>query len=331
MLKLPMSSYLSTHKPRQPVVAANQASAPRSRRGWRPVALAGLMLLAVAASARAEQVAHEYLGLTVIGNLELAPAKSLQEQGAVLLVHDTLGHHTDATMSRLQAALTAKGVNSVAISLSLGLNQRKAAFDCTKEHDHRHGDASDEIVAWVEWLQAKGARRVSIVGHGRGAAQAALSVIERSDLAVHRLILANPSMMNSLAAAQRFLQQYGQPLAPVLEQARKLVEDGDGDTLQTVPGFLSCRDARTTAAAFVDYYGGDNRQDIIALLPELKQRTLLVVAGADAVNQEFEKTLSISTLTPNLTRQTLTTADAGFSGSAASQLADLVVVFANAD
>ena len=284
----------------------------------------------VATEVLAEAVSHEYLGLTVVGNLELAPAKSLKGDGAVLLVHDSLAHHTDSTIAKLQSALLAKGQNSVAMSLSLGMNQRKSAFDCALEHDHRHGDASDEIVAWVEWLQAKGANRVSIVGHGRGATQAALSAAERQDMGISRLVLANPPQVAPLATGARYQQQFGQPLTPVLEQARKLVDDGEGDTLLNVPGFLTCTKARTTAAAFVDYYGGDNRQDITSLLPDLKQHTLVVVAGQEATAPEFEKTLSLFEVPGRLAFQTVTEADNGFSGVSGDQLAELVVKFVTA-
>jgi pimeloyl-ACP methyl ester carboxylesterase len=289
-----------------------------------------IALGALSGPARAEAVSHEYLGLTVVGNLELAPSKTLKDDGAVVLVHDTLAHHTDATMAKLQAALNANGLNSVAITLSLGMNQRKSAFDCAHEHDHRHGDASDEIVAWVEWLQGKGASRVSIVGHGRGATQAALSAAERQDLGVSHLVLANPPRVTQAAAGVRYQRQFGQPLTPVLEQARKLVEDGEGDTLLNVPGFLTCAKARTTAAAFVDYYGGDNRQDITALLPELKLQTLVVVAGNDPAAPEFEKTLSLFTSPGKVAQQTVKGADLGFTGGSGDQLAELIVKFVNA-
>jgi pimeloyl-ACP methyl ester carboxylesterase len=246
-------------------------------------------LLAPFDIAKAEGVSHEYLGLTVVGNLELAANKTLKADGAVVLVHDSLAHHTDGAVVALQSMLTSMGLNSVAISLSLGLNKRKGAFDCTHEHDHRHGDASDEIVAWVEWLQGQGAAQVSIIGLGRGATQAALSVAERQELGVHRLVLANPPSSTPQLTGARYNQQFGQPLMPILEHARKLVEDGEGDTLISVPGFLTCAKARTTAAAFVDYYGGDNRQEIVSLVPELKQRTLVVIAGADSAAQDLRQ------------------------------------------
>jgi pimeloyl-ACP methyl ester carboxylesterase len=290
-----------------------------------------LSLALLTSAARAEPVSYEYLGLTVVGNLQLAPSKTLKDDGAVVLVHDTLAHHSDATMAKLQAALNAKGLNSVAITLSLGMNQRKGAFDCAQEHDHRHGDASDEIVAWVEWLQSKGASRIAIVGHGRGAAQAALSAAERQDLGVSRLVLANPPSGMPLATGARYQEQFGQALKPVLDHARKLVDDGEGDTLLNVPGFLSCAKARTTAAAFVDYYGGDNRHDIMSLLPELKLQTLVVVAGSDPVAKEFEKTLSLFPSSSLVAKQTLVGADLGFSGQSGEQLADVIAKFVNAN
>jgi pimeloyl-ACP methyl ester carboxylesterase len=289
----------------------------------------GIMLACQANVAWAEPVSHEYLGLTVVGNLELAANKTLRDHGALVLVHDSLAHHTDATMAKLQSALVGKGFNSVAISLSLGMNQRKGAFDCGHEHDHRHGDASDEIVAWVEWLQGRGASQISIVGHGRGATQAALSAAERHDMGVSRLVLANPPNATPLHLGARYQQQFGQPLTPVLEHARKLVEDGEGDTLLNVPGFLTCAKARATAAAFVDYYGGDNRQDIVSLLPDLKQQTLVVVAGQDPTAKEFEKTLSSFAASGKVVQQTVTGADGGFTGSSGEQLADLIVKFVN--
>jgi dienelactone hydrolase len=296
---------------------------------WRPWILT-LALLASNGEVRAEVVSHEYLGLTVIGNLELAANKTLKDHGAVVLVHDQLAHHTDATMTRLQTALVGKGLNSVAISLSLGLNQRKSAFDCAHEHDHRHGDASDEIVAWVEWLQGKGASRVSIVGHGRGGSQAALSAAERQDMGLNRLVLANPPSATPQTTGTRYEQDFGQSLTPVLEQTRKLVEDGEGDTLVTVPGFLTCPKARTTAAAFVDYYGGDNRHDVMALLPELKQQTLVVVAGNDPAAKDFEKTLSLFTASGKVVQHTVSGADGRFSGGSGDQLAELIVKFVDA-
>jgi hypothetical protein len=285
--------------------------------------------------AHADPVAQEYLGLTVVGNLEIAAGKSLKSDGAVILVHDTLAHHSDETIVQLQNSLKTKGLNTLAITLSLGIHQRKAAFDCANEHDHRHGDASDEIVAWVEWLQAKSAARVTLFGTGRGATQVALSAAERQDLTVKHLILARPVDLSPAALSAGFQQWSGQALAPLLEQARKRADDGEGDSLLNVPVFLTCQASRTTAAAFVDYYGGDNRQDLVNLLPELKQPTLLILAGNDALTKDFEKRLSTLQPAGRFAQQRLSAVNAGIPDTLpdvrTDQLASAIAAFVNAD
>jgi pimeloyl-ACP methyl ester carboxylesterase len=289
---------------------------------------AGLLSAVLLVTAvRAEPVSYDYLGLGVVGNLEVAPGRSLKDDGAVLLVHDSLAHHNDMLMKRLQTSLAAKGVNSLAISLSLGLNQRKGPFDCGGEHDHRHGDAGDEIVAWAEWLQQKGASKVALAGLGRGATQVALGVVERPDLPVSQLALVTPPALSPAAISARYQREFGQPLSRVLEPARKLVDDGEGDTLINAPGFLTCKPARTTAAAFVDYYGGDHRQDIINLLPEVKQQTLIVTADADPDSQKFEQTPMLNSGTKLILREAGQGVNPGFTGDSSERLADLLATF----
>ncbi len=233
--------------------------------------------------AAAEPVANEYLGLEVNGNLEMAPGKTLQSNGVVLIVHGTLAHHRMEMIAALQENLKQRGVNSLAMTLSLGLNRRQGMFDCKLEHDHRHGDAADEIVSWVEWLQSKGASKITVLGHSRGGSQAALALVERGDVGVTRLVLAAPLLQLEPELAERYQGEHGQPLAPLLAKARKHVEDGEGDTLLDVPGFLYCRPARVTAAAFHDYYEPDPQHNVLRLLEQISTPTLLILAGDDRI------------------------------------------------
>ena len=252
----------------------------------RIVAMAALWIAAFGSAGslvHAEPVSQEYLGLEVSGNMEVAPGKSLRADGVVLIVHGSLAHHRVQMIAALQDNLKTRGINSLAITLSLGLNRRQGMFDCTLEHDHRHGDAADEIIAWVEWLQSKGASRVAVLGHSRGGAQAALAIVERADAGVERLILAAPLFQTQSEIASNYQEELGQPLEPLLAKARKLVEDGEGDTLMDVPGFIYCRPAKVTAAAFHDYYAPDPQHNVLKLLEEIGTPTLLVVAGDDRI------------------------------------------------
>jgi pimeloyl-ACP methyl ester carboxylesterase len=301
----------------------------RSLTLWLFAAMLAVML--AIQPAHAEPVSNEYLGLEVNGNLELAPGKTLRTDGAVLIVHGTLAHHRLEMIAALQNNLKQRGVNSLAITLSLGLNRRQGMFDCKLEHDHRHGDAADEIVSWVEWLQSKGASKITVLGHSRGGSQAALALVERGDVGVARLILAAPLLQSETELAARYQEEHGQTLAPLLAKARKHVEDGEGDTLLDVPGFLYCRPARVTAAAFHDYYEPDPQHNVLRLLEQINTPALLILAGDDRIVPSLAPAVKVvqgeNRLGARTVVETIDGADHFFRDLFGDELADRVAAF----
>ena len=124
--------------------------------------------------AHAEVVAHELRGLELTGNLELADGKTLAKDGVALIVHGTTGHHRMEIIARLQENLANRGINSLAVTFSMGLDARQGSYPCKLEHDYRHMDGVEEISSWISWLKIAGTRSVTLVGHSRGANQAAM-------------------------------------------------------------------------------------------------------------------------------------------------------------
>ena len=55
-------------------------------------------------------------------------------------------------IANLQDVLTERGFNTLAITLSLGISDRKGIYDCAQPHRHLHTDALDEISAWLQWV-----------------------------------------------------------------------------------------------------------------------------------------------------------------------------------
>lgn len=240
-----------------------------------------LCLAGFAPASSAEEVTLEYLGLDLSANLEMAAGKSLKSEGAVLLVHDTLGHDRMELMAALQDGLRDQGLNSLAITLGLGLNKRKGMFDCALEQDHRHEDAVDEIGGWVQWLKEKGASSIVLAGHGRGANQVALYAINRLDKAVKRVVLMAPLMQTPEKAETEYRQKFNHSLREELAKAEELVANEEGNQLLDVPGFLSCPNAKVTAGAFADYYGANPKFQTTNLLQSIKIPVLLAVGELD--------------------------------------------------
>ncbi len=246
------------------------------------ILLAGLLLWQP--HAHAEEVTAEVLGLDAMGNLEMAPGKPLNGGPVVLFVHDTLAHHRVEVLSAQQELLRERGIASLAITLTLGLNKRHGMFDCSIEQDHRHDDAVEEIAAWIGWLKAKGATQIVLAGHGRGGAQAALYAKKKADKidkAVTKLVLISPLAQTFESAEADYAARGRGVLIERATQASQLAGQGDMAAMMGKVGFLGCQQAKVTAGAFADYYSSSPRLFTPNLLPAIKQPVLVIAGDAD--------------------------------------------------
>ena len=241
-----------------------------------------VMLLASLAftSVQAEEVTTKLDGLTLRGNLELASGKSVKD-GVVLITHGTLAHNSMELIKSVQSGLQAKGYNSLAINLSLGLDKRASAmYDCPTPHVHKHTDAVGEIAAWTSWLKDKGATRIALMGHSRGGNQTAWALAEKDDAAITSAILIAPQTWEAGYHLKDYKAKYKADLAPLLAKAEKLVAEGKGDTLMDMD-FVYCDKTRAAAKSVVSYYKDDARMDTPTLLAQSKKPVLVIIGSAD--------------------------------------------------
>ena len=238
-----------------------------------------LLLALGTTTAGAEDVSLVHGGLTLNANLETAGA-DWKQGPVVLMTHGTLAHGRMEIMEGLQAALKDRGISSLSMTLSLGLDKRRGMYDCATPHTHKHTDAVDEIGAWLGWLQSQGVAKVALLGHSRGGNQTARFAATHPDAPVTAVILVAPQTWGEAYAAEDYQKRYGKELAPLVERARQLEAEGKGDTLLAHVDFVYCPDTSATAAAFVSYYAPDERMDTPRLIPEIKV-PVLVVAGSE--------------------------------------------------
>jgi pimeloyl-ACP methyl ester carboxylesterase len=239
----------------------------------RPSALffAALALAAGPALAAAEPVQIKPSLLKLNGNLEVPEGRKLAGENVVVLVHGTLSHDRQETIAALQKNLLARGVASLAITLSLGIDDRQGPRACDVMHDYALAGAQREIRLWIEWLNAQRTRSVDILGFSRGGAQVAAMGPELPT--VRRMVLVAPTFATALEQAANYERAFGHPLAPELDAARK-------EPLQKhTVDFLSCKQAPVLGATFLDAYA----ELPTRLAAKTGHPTLVIVAGKDEV------------------------------------------------
>lgn len=250
----------------------------------------GAMLLASVVPLEAKEVTLQYQGLTLNANLELAAGKKIVD-GAILITHGSLAHRDMESLLNFQSLLNEKGYNTLAINLSLGLNNRHGMYDCRIPHRHRYADAVGEIHAWMDWLKKQGASRAVVLGHSRGAAQTALYAAERNHALTKAVVLLAPATLDN-ASPTEYEERFQQPLALLLEKAQDLIQAGKGDSLLEGIGLMTCSDTSATAASFVSYYAPSPLLDTVALIPKIGKPVLVVVAGGDEIVVDLEKKIA---------------------------------------
>jgi pimeloyl-ACP methyl ester carboxylesterase len=239
----------------------------------RPSALifAALALVAGSGLAVAEPVQIKPSLLKLNGNLELPAGEKLEGENVVVVVHGLLSHYGQETIVALQKNLKARGIASLAINLSLGIDDRRGPRSCDVVHDYALAGARREIRLWLEWLAAQHARTIDIVGFSRGGAQVA--AIGPDLPTVRRMILMAPNFATATEQAAAYQKAFGHPLAPEIEAAHK-------DPLQKrTVDFLTCKQATVLGATFLYAY--------TELPPKLAAKTghqtLVILAGKDDV------------------------------------------------
>lgn len=292
----------------------------------KPIFLSLLIAIAVVSGAlHAKEVSLLHKGLALNADLSLANGKKLAD-GVIIITHGTLAHRGMELIAELQKLLNERGYNTLAINLSLGIDNRHGMFDCKLTHRHRNADAADEIGAWINWLKQQGVQRVTLLGHSRGGLQTALYAAERDNPLVQAVVLLAPATRENNNAAA-YQQRYGKALAPLLQQAERLVKTGRANANIQNVDFLTCRNTSVTADSFTSYYSDTPSLDTPSLLPKIRKPTLVIVAGGDEIVVALDKRVTPLVDGTRLQMKIVPNADHFFRDLHAEEAADAVNAF----
>jgi len=247
----------------------------------------GMLLLFVSVSLQAEEVTQQYLGLTINANLELADGKAL-EDGVVLLLHGTMAHNRMEIVEASQQALLDNNQSSLAINLSLRLDNRHGFYDCSLPNRHIMDEALDELDAWVAWLREKGVDRITVMAHSRGANQAMVYAVERKHPEVTHLILLAPNTNPS--PKPQYVARYGETFDESLALVQKQIDAGKGDELIDNLDFSYCPKASVSADSFYSYHRLDDRfRQFPLYLSKMPIPTLIITGSRDELVPDIAK------------------------------------------
>jgi pimeloyl-ACP methyl ester carboxylesterase len=259
-----------------------QAPKTRAVAGLFLLAFMGLLLSTTQALAAGQMVVLDEQAPALSGRL--SPGKNWPAGDVAVLLHGTLSHRDTEIIRSLETLLSEQGISTLAINLSLGIEDRRSAFSCEGPHEHQEGDASDELRRWLDWLTAQGVENPSLIGHSRGANQIARYVVDSADPRVARMILIAPPQWSEEGSAAAYATRHGQPLAQLLAQAEQQIADGKGSALLPEPvGLLYCENTRVSAESFVSYYRADPLRDTPTLLAQLQTPTLVIAGSEDEI------------------------------------------------
>jgi len=236
--------------------------------------------------AKAKEVKIKHNSLILNANLNLAPKKSIAS-GVVLMLHGTMAHKDMEIMRNLQDMLIERGISNLAINLSLTKENRHGMNDCAGPHRHRDSNAIKEIKLWVDWLKARGAKTITVLGHSRGGNQVARYVANKPDVTVKRIVVISPGTWKPGKSARRYKKNFSKELSSLLKKAHTFVKAGKGDTIMANVDFLYCPKTKVAAATFINYYEKFQDRDTPSVIKRIKLPVLAVVGDKDPVVPKF--------------------------------------------
>ncbi len=220
----------------------------------------------------ADPVQLKHGALRLNANLEVPAGRTLAD-GVAIVLHGTQSHYGQETIATLQKNLKARGVATLAVTLSLGIDDRKGPRDCAVPHAYTDADIGPEFERWAQWVAEHNARAVDYIGFSRGGAQ--LVDLLQKQKTGRRVVLLAPLL----------LADPDKDRAAALDAARAKPQE-----MQRVD-FLLCKQAQVTGAALLDAY----REIPARAVASLTQPVLVVIAGNDEIVLDLETRLPAKT------------------------------------
>lgn len=250
-------------------------------------AVSALATCILASAVQAETIEIQHQGLTLNAELELAEGSTLAD-GVLVLTHGTLAHSGMELIVALQELFVDNGINTLAVNLSYGINNREQAmYDCAVPARHTMQDAVAEIGAWQDWLDAQDAGPRWMMGHSRGGNQTAQYTLSDPDRVTAQILLA-PATWDFDDTLRGYQKRYGQDVTELLKKAESM----DANAMLDGVSLLYCEGSGASAASLLSYYGDYPNYDTPTVLTQTNTPTLVIAGSLDTVVEDLPEKMA---------------------------------------
>jgi len=288
---------------------------------WQCFALCLINTLFLSLPALADPAQIKWAGLNLNGNLVAAEDK---QKTVFLIIHGTWAHGAMELPATLQSLLEDEGFASLAITLSLGVNDRRGFFDCQSPVVQGHGEAIEEIHAWYLFLREQGYSKIVLIAHSRGGAQAALYQQRYPQDHIVALALIAPMTWQKNLEEKAYHDKYGASLHDLLEQTGQYQQAGKA--LFTPPGVLYCDKTPVSPAVFISYYSAIPEKNTPILLANTEVPTLVYLGSEDPLSIRFAEQQALFSENLNISVVAIDSADHFFRDLYADELIEDILL-----
>lgn len=246
--------------------------------------LMGMLLFGFTATiVQAEEVWLSHGDVALRADFDVAEGNA-EEDEVVLMLHGTLAHNRMEIVQTMSDLFNEEGVNTLTVNLGYGIDKRaEGMLDCKIEHRHKHEDALEEVKLWMDWLKAKGVKKVTLWGHSRGGNQIAWYASENDSDMISKLLLVAPATWDKAKSEAGYQERFGQSAEGLLARSESLVKEAK-DELMTLDGFIYCADeVKVSPSAFVSYYRDDERKNTPTVLKKVDKPVMVFIGTEDDV------------------------------------------------
>jgi esterase/lipase len=193
-------------------------------------------------------------------------------QAAVIMLHGFQQTHHSEPMQSLGSSLASKGYTVLSPTLSLGVNSRSQSMACEAPHVQTIEDEVDEISYWMDWLRAKGHKKIIPIGFSStGNLGVLLYTLKNSHLPLNKIILVglNPQYQD----------------AKDVQQVRSVLRDNSvskARNLHMLTLGYCLNNLASTAHSYLSYVKYKDTK-ILELLSQTSARSELILGTADTI------------------------------------------------